>query len=162
MVLATKHKQRADQPYRTRAQTPFGRIFSNHMRSWLEGYHGIGQDCRSHWLPNSCHRSGKAAALLGLEPAQTGRSRQGFCSLCLSVGGGSQLTPGRMVLRKKERPKPVQKNDANSSIKRESQIAQCQKTEGFYSAHFTDMIFSNSLQKTPSSAQPSQCVWLSG
>lgn len=128
------------------------------MASWLGEYPGIGQDSRFHWLPiSSFHRSSKAAALHSLEAAQTVRPRQGFCSLCPRVGEGSQLTPGRVVLDSAimKRPRPVQKNDANSSIKRESQIAQCQKTEGSYSAHFTDTIFSYSLQKTPQLSLPS-------
>lgn len=120
MVLATKHKERTDQPHRTRAQPPFGSIFSNHKGSWLEEQNGIGEDSRSHWLPTSCHRRGKAAALLGLETAQTGRSRQGFCSLGLRVGGGSQLTPGGVGIKEKAKTKANQKNYANSSIKRDN------------------------------------------
>lgn len=116
MVLATKHKERTDQPYKTRAQLPFGSTFSNHMGNWLEEYHG--QDSRFHWLPTSCHRSSKAAALLNLEPAQTARSRQGFCSLYLWVGEGSQVTPGRVVLV--SAAGKDQDQSRNSSTKREN------------------------------------------
>lgn len=131
-------------------------LFSSHMGSWLEGYHGIGQNSRLHFL------SAATGVAKLLQFSQTGRSRQGFCSLCPRVGGGSQ-TPGKVVLDSAagKRPRPVQKNGVNSSIKIE-RITDCTMSKNrriLLCPFYRHDIFIFSAEN---SAQPSQCAWLSG